>query len=125
MCPCGSNKLYQDCCGGFISGVKLPNTPEELMRSRYTAYSQGNMQYIKDTMQSPALDQFDEPSAAAWAQRVQWLKLTVIQASQHATKGKVEFIAQYKLDGKKQFLHELSDFHFENGKWFYVDGLQK
>jgi len=38
MCPCGSQKTYESCCGNFHSGLALPETAEELMRSRYSAY---------------------------------------------------------------------------------------
>ena len=36
-CPCGSGKTYAACCKKIISGEKKAETPEELMRSRYSA----------------------------------------------------------------------------------------
>lgn len=38
----------------FIPNQKILSTPEELMRSRYTAYNQVNIDYIARTMRSPA-----------------------------------------------------------------------
>ena len=41
-CPCGSGSTYDACCGRLHRGPDLAETPEALMRSRYTAYSLGN-----------------------------------------------------------------------------------
>ena len=38
LCPCGSGELYEKCCGVYHSGAAVPETPEQLMRSRYSAY---------------------------------------------------------------------------------------
>lgn len=53
-CPCKSGKRYADCCEPFITRINLPETPEQLMRSRYTAYSQANIDYIMGTMKGEA-----------------------------------------------------------------------
>ncbi|KAI3433644.1 hypothetical protein D9Q98_003453 [Chlorella vulgaris] len=47
-CPCGSGAAYVDCCQPYHDGT-LPGTPEELMRSRYSAYVKGRWQYVCDT----------------------------------------------------------------------------
>jgi hypothetical protein len=47
-CPCGSSAAYVDCCQPYHDGT-LPGTPEELMRSRYSAYVKGRWQYVCDT----------------------------------------------------------------------------
>jgi len=121
-CPCGTGKSYADCCGVFISNQKLPLTPEALMRSRYTAYTRANIDYIIQTMKSPAADNFDVKDAEEWAKTVNWIGLDVIKTKYDANQGIVEFRAHYSLDGKKNILHEISEFRFENGKWYYVDG---
>ncbi|HET6419966.1 MAG TPA: YchJ family metal-binding protein, partial [Geobacteraceae bacterium] len=38
MCPCGSGRTYEDCCGALIKGASPAGTAEQLMRSRYSAY---------------------------------------------------------------------------------------
>ena len=35
-----------NCCGSYIEGEKKASTPEVLMRSRYTAYTKGEIEYI-------------------------------------------------------------------------------
>jgi len=123
-CYCDSRKIYQDCCGAFIDNIKIPKTPEELMRSRYAAYAQANIDYIIQTMKSPASDDFDAESAREWASQVNWLGLDVINTSQDGVRGIVEFIAHYSMNGKKNKIHEVSEFHLDNGKWFYVSGIE-
>jgi SEC-C motif-containing protein len=121
-CPCGTAKFYLDCCGPFISHQKVPATPEELMRSRYTAFTQVNAGYIAATMKSPAADDFDAQELEEWSKSVSWLGLEVIKTGHDSLKGWVEFIAHYAVDGKKTNMHELSEFHCEDGRWYYVDG---
>lgn len=121
-CPCGSNKSLAACCGIFISGKGLPATPEELMRSRYSAYTQSNIDYIENTMRAPANINFDRDEAREWAEAVTWLKLEVIKSEIQGDNGFVEFRAHFSLDNKNHVLHELSEFHRVKGKWFYVSG---
>jgi SEC-C motif-containing protein len=123
-CPCGSGNEYSHCCFLFISGQKLPTTPEELMRSRYTAYTQANIDYIRLTMQGPAAKNFDPIDAHKWATEVKWDKLNVLASQTKGRQGFVEFIAYYSDLDEAQTLHEVSEFHFEQGKWFYVSGKQ-
>jgi SEC-C motif domain protein len=123
-CPCGSSKNYASCCGLYIDDGKLPETPEILMRSRYTAYSQANIDYIQRTMKGPALDHFNAEAAKQWATIVKWLELEVLHSNVQKTKGYVEFIAYFNEQGKKNSIHELSEFHEINGQWYYVDGKQ-
>ena len=39
-CPCSSGQTYNDCCAPFHRHESLPQTAEQLMRSRYSAYVQ-------------------------------------------------------------------------------------
>lgn len=121
-CPCGSGKSYTVCCEIFITGKELPASPEQLMRSRYTAYSQANVEYIADTMKSPAADGFDKPSARAWAKSIIWVKLDVLNSSINGSTGFVEFNATYLEKRIKQHLHEISEFHLIDGRWYYTNG---
>lgn len=121
-CACGANVSYQNCCGRYIEQRLLPNTPEALMRSRYTAYTQENLAYIAATMKSPAADSFDLKTALESKGKARWLKLTVLRSSVNDDKGSVEFIAEYLFQGQHITLHEVSEFQLIKGQWFYVDG---
>jgi len=122
-CPCCSQKLYEECCGIYLSGTQHAPTPELLMRSRYTAYALKNLDYIVHTMQSPASDHFDLNNATEWANRATFFKLEIVDTSLDTKKGFVEFRAHYSLGEKNHTLHERSEFRLENGKWFYVNGV--
>ncbi len=95
------------------------------MRSRYTAYTMADTDYIAQTMQGKALLGFDKASARLWAARAEWLDLRVVDAKEPTGDiGYVEFIARFIEDGHLYALHEVSEFHKKDGRWFYVDGKQ-
>lgn len=123
-CPCGSEKNYVNCCGVFIEGKQTPTTPEALMRSRYTAYTQANIDYIARTMKAPASNHFNAVEARQWAERVKWLELKIVEApSFDDQKGFVEFLAYFYDNNKRHAIHELSEFHKIDGEWYYVSGI--
>ncbi|MDP2266821.1 MAG: YchJ family metal-binding protein [Thiobacillus sp.] len=119
MCPCGSGRAVENCCGQFHAGTAAPDV-ESLMRSRYSAFVLGLEDYLRATWHPdtrPAALELDaEPSP-------QWLGLTIKSHTplddSHAT---VEFIARYKLNGRAFKLHETSRFEKVDGRWLYVDG---
>jgi SEC-C motif-containing protein len=100
------------------------------MKSRYTAFTKGNIDYIEKTMQGPASVEFNFEETQKWANSVTWLGLEIIdpRATSHGSSAGsdviayVEFKAKFREKGKLQTLHELSEFHFIDGRWFYVDG---
>lgn len=111
------------CCGRFIDLGMLPDTPEELMRSRYTANVLGNEAYLRQTWSintCPAGPLIESPFP-------QWLGLQVRSASVQGNEGTVEFVARYKINGRAHRLHEISRFLREPDDmgrlaWRYVDG---
>lgn len=119
LCPCCSNKPYNDCCGRFIDNGQVPTTPEQLMRSRYSAYANNNLVYLENTMKSPAADQFDKNTKRS---NINWIKLEVLNSSVSGKKGKVEYIAYYNDQSGLQSLHEKSQFRLDEGHWYYIDG---
>lgn len=126
LCACGANKEFSECCGPFLEQQQIPQTPEQLMRSRYTAYSMCNIDYIKETMRGKAAIGFDAQHAKEWAEQVTWLKLDVIRSyNENPDLGFVEFTAHFLEHNKKNQLHELSEFHRINNQWFYVDGSER
>ncbi|UGQ46475.1 YchJ family protein [Massilia endophytica] len=128
-CPCGGPSL-DSCCGPFLSGATVPQAAEQLMRSRYTAYTLGNEPYLLATWHSstrPA-EKIINPD-----ERLQWLGLEVKSAlrlrQRKVNEGEdfVEFVARCRIGGKGQRLHEVSRFlreADEHGvlRWYYVDG---
>lgn len=122
QCACGLEQPYDACCGRFIEGHAHAETPEQLMRSRYTAYTKANVDYIAKTMKSPAGDRFDKEEARVWATSIEWLKLEVLANKVDGDKGFVEFLAHFNQNKKRHVLHELSEFRCDQGEWYYIDG---
>ena len=123
LCPCGSKTSYLSCCEPFITGKKIPETPESLMRSRYTAYTMVNIDYIKETMRGQALTDFQEMDAIRWAKRVKWIKLHVMTSViTNTSNGTVVFEAVFVDGARLKSIHEKSDFIYENGRWYYIGG---
>ena len=124
LCPCGSQKAEQYCCGVYLSGKKQPETAEKLMRSRYTAFVRGNVDYLIATLHPDRRQADDRLQLISSINNTQWLGLTIIdtkQGKKNDAAGIVEFEAIYQVTEPEQ-LHERSRFTKTNGRWFYVDG---
>ena len=117
-CPCGLEKPYEGCCGRFLDGQAFPATAEELMRSRYVAFTQENWDYLESTQVEPL--KRPKPGEA----QPEWTGLTVISAEAGGPedeRGTVEFSAHYHLNGCCD-LHEKSNFVRREGRWVYHSG---
>jgi SEC-C motif-containing protein len=124
-CPCGSNVIFIKCCKPFLIGKDLPKTAEQLMRSRYSAYTRANINYIVATQAGKAAENFNALEATQWALAAKWLGLKILKTeagNEQDQAGKVEFVAAYKLNGAVQQIHELSEFEKIAEKWMYVAG---
>jgi len=120
-CPCGGSKSYEQCCGLYIDKTKLPETAEQLMRSRYTAYVLQNDNYLLDTWH-PNTRPDEKPSDD---DNTKWTRLEILRTEDGLisdTKGIVEFIAHCEVKGIKSHVHETSQFVREDNRWFYLDG---
>lgn len=122
-CPCGTGLFYSKCCELYHTGAAFAPTPEKLMRSRYSAYVLLLEAYLLQTWHPTTRPINLELSHEAFTHPRKWLGLTVLNADQTSeNKGKVEFVAKYKVNGKAHKIHEISDFVLENNQWLYVDG---
>lgn len=122
-CPCGSGRSLMDCCEP-LHGGEPPTDAAALMRSRYTAYTLGNMDYIleswhRSTRPDDVSDGFNPDT--------RWLGLSIKGSRMLADdEAEVEFVARFKNGGgPAQRLHEVSRFRCEQGRWYYVDGELK
>lgn len=125
-CPCGSNKLANEYCVPIILGIKAATTAEELMRSRYVAYTSANVDYLMRSHHSTTRPTKDRKSIERWAKSVQWMGLVILSTEaglENDQRGMVEFRALYLENGELQQIHEKSLFEREKGKWVYVSGV--
>jgi SEC-C motif-containing protein len=124
-CPCGSGNPYDTCCGPYIGGRAVPETAEQLMRSRYTAYARQNANYLVATTY-PSKRARNELKAISKSFRgISWVGLEVIASDKGGagdSEGLVEFRATCTAGREKSGIHEKSRFVREDGRWFYLDG---
>lgn len=120
-CPCGQDKAFLECCEPYILETLFPDTPELLMRSRYSAYTVANINYIEKTMCGPASQHFSREDSLRWATGVVWLGLEVLSSSVTANgqSGEVEFIARFMQKGECIAMRERSVFQKNDGRWYY------
>jgi SEC-C motif-containing protein len=86
------------------------------MRSRYSAYVVGLIDYLLATWHpSTAPGELD-------LSPVKWLGLEVLRAEQAGDAGVVEFVARCRVNGRAQRMHEISSFVRQDGRWYYIDG---
>jgi SEC-C motif-containing protein len=115
-CPCGGQQI-EICCGPFLAGTAVADTPEKLMRSRYSAYVTGAEAYLKATWHPST-----RPQETITDPNLKWLGLEVRAVTQHEDQATVSFVARCRVAGKGHRLEETSRFVREDGLWLYIDG---
>lgn len=148
-CFCGSNEAFSSCCQPFIEWQSYPKTPEQLMRSRFSAYVTGNSQYIYDTYAKSSQASQSVKEIDDWSKACVWVALQIHSNDHHNTNKKsditksespeqfVEFSAFYITDNTLCELRENSRFVLESMilesmiiesnenkklQWRYIDG---
>lgn len=127
QCPCQSGVKYSHCCEPLIKGKKQAETAEQLMRARYTAYTQIQMDFIEQTHDPKTSQDIDMQGSREWAQTTNWDGLEIIETAQGGVDdevGTVEFKATFLTEEGPQIHHELSQFHKRDGVWYYSDSSQ-
>ncbi|TWX52814.1 YchJ family protein [Colwellia hornerae] len=137
QCPCGSSISFQQCCLLLINQDNNAQSPEQLMRSRYSAYATEAADYIYQTYAQASRALQTIADISAWAKETKWLKLTIHAASDHTkhnnqtavSDGNKEhnlptvcFSAYYQHQGEYFLMKETSRFVVEKGQWRYLEG---
>jgi len=118
-CICGNEKDFNECCGAIINGDRNASSPEELMRSRYSAYVRGDGRYLVLSTVNENRYEDDAELIEEFSSSNEWLKLEVLDAKENT----VEFKAYYKEGNITKVLHEKSRFVLEDGIFKYKDGV--
>jgi SEC-C motif domain protein len=131
-CPCGNTASYDNCCAAYHAGTAAAPTAEALMRSRYTAFTRSNIDYLIATLHPKSRRPDDKRRHRQTINQTQWIRLTILktQKGQPTDKtGMVEFVAEFRDTQAVGFaaaevhqLHERSRFVKVDNQWFYVDG---
>jgi len=124
-CLCGSQQNFGDCCQPLLDGQSQASTAQALMRSRYSAFATGNIDYLIDTLHPDKRQPQDRELLEGALLNTHWLGLQVRQCEkglEDDDRGTVEFVATWSEASQSGFLHERSRFVKENTHWYYVDG---
>ena len=126
QCPCQSEIKFENCCEPIISGKQKAVTAEQLMRARYSAYTQINMDFIEQTHDPETKKGIDMNASREWAESTKWTGLEILETQNgqaHDETGTVLFTATYETDDGPQQHHELSQFTKRDGSWFFTDAI--
>lgn len=124
LCPCKSRENYCNCCEPFHLGKSKPETAEQLMRSRYSAYFFRLTDYLASTTHPDTREPNLKSELEAYIHEVNWRFLTIIGSSKGGKDdktGKVEFVAEYFEGTEAREIHECSRFKRFKGDWKYLD----
>ena len=122
-CPCGGG-LYGRCCGPLHRGEQRALTAEQLMRSRYSAFARGEVDYLIATHPEPhrlASQRRRELQRSCRQTRWQGLSITAVSGGGGGDlDGTVQFEARYQ----GGVLRETSLFQRRDGQpegeWLYI-----
>lgn len=121
-CPCLSKNAFKNCCEPYLTNTKSPLHADSLMRSRYTAYTLKNIEYlVKTQVKDDNPNLFTE--ITAFASQAKFIHLDLISHQiLDQTHEKVEFKARYIMDDQVYLMHETSNFIKQDNQWRYVNG---
>lgn len=95
------------------------------MRSRYTAYVEGAVDYLIETTCAQARSAIDRAQLAAYCRGLRGMALEIRDTRAGGPDdetGVVAFAATLKSQGRRFVQRERSRFAREQGRWVYVDG---
>jgi SEC-C motif-containing protein len=108
--------------------MAAPETAEQLMRSRFSAYALGKVDYLIGTRPEAKRADESREELATYCKAVSCVGLKIIskeKGGKDDETGVVTFHASLQTNGRRSLHIETSSFARENGRWVYVDGVTK
>ncbi|WP_097083941.1 MULTISPECIES: YchJ family protein [unclassified Pseudomonas] len=122
-CPCGSGNSLENCCDRFHQGLPAPDA-QALMRSRYSAYVLGQVDYLVATTLPAQQASIDRSAIAQWSASATWLGLDVQGCETHGGQPEhafVTFTARWHDEAGEHAHRERSAFVQHAGRWYFID----
>ena len=116
-CPCCSGNNYSECCQLLHNGTKA-DSPEQLMRSRYSAFALGKVDYLLETSSEQLRKTLTAQELQQTCSAFEFISLEIVLAEDDT----VEFIANLLMETELNPLHETSRFIQQEGSWKYDTG---
>jgi len=126
-CPCGSGINFENCCQPLLLGLEKATTAEKLLRSRYSAFVAGDVDYIYNSHHPEKIKDINKEAVREWVENSEWHGLeikNIEDGTENDEESVLEFVARYTQDGKTYNHHEISLFKKKDGQWFFYD-IQK
>lgn len=125
-CPCFSGLTYVQCCAPFHRGQPAPNALA-LMRSRYSAYATGNINYIIQTTHPKHQDQSQSlevrrEAIKQFCKTTSFEGLEILESEEGESVSYVTFHAILKQNNQNVSFTEKSKFEKIDSYWFYLSG---
>lgn len=127
ICICGGPKIYSKCCKPLHRGEALPEDAVTLMKSRYTAYEKGLVDYVIETT-DPDGDAW-EADEAKWRDSIETFGETfeftgveILDSDESEDSATVTFRAGLRANGKDESFVETSHFTRRAERWLYTSG---
>jgi SEC-C motif domain protein len=116
---------YANCCGPLHDGSASAATPEQLMRSRYSAFAVGDADYLLTTWHPST-----RPASIELDPAIEWRRLQIRNTTgggEDDEQGTVEFIAHCWDANQRLYRrqHEDSRFVRQGDRWLYIEPLSE
>jgi SEC-C motif-containing protein len=130
-CPCGSGAVFAACCGPVHAGHAEPVSAEWLMRSRFSAFARGAVDWLWTSLH-PDHDDRAEPRETVLdhlrrglAQGLRYEALAILDTRPPDAEGvaQVLFHATVRAKGRDLSFVELSSFAHDGSGWRYLFGV--
>ena len=126
-CPCGGG-IYRSCCGPLHRGEQRAETAEQLMRSRYSAFVKGELEYLLATHPDADVPEAERRQQLRRSFRAtRWMGLRILSCTDGGVgdlTGTVVFEARHRVG----VLRETSFFQRSgggsDGDWLYIKALE-
>jgi|TARA_B100000795_G_C22805885_1_gene444851 SEC-C motif-containing protein len=126
ICPCGKYRAYKACCGKIHIHITEAVSAEDLMRSRYSAFTMGMGIYLNESHCISTRNELEINNIEKWAKSVKWIRLEILNSTLgtlNDLEGTVEFKAYFKEGLINKVIHENSKFIKTDNIWFYHSAL--
>ncbi|MFC1705359.1 YchJ family protein [Planctomycetota bacterium] len=103
--------------------MSVPETAEACLRSRYSAYALGEVDFILESHHSSTRAEVSRSNIADWSRNSEWLGLRVLETEgggPQDEEGSVTFSASYRQHGKTVDHTENAQFEKEDGAWRFL-----
>ncbi len=123
-CPCGTGRPFGECCGPVLARTRAAGSPEELMRSRFTAHVVHDWAHLHRTHLESSREPFEEPEQEG---ATDWTRLVIHGNAPGSApeKATVDFTAYFAEGDLERAHHENAEFEKIDGTWFYLRPLRQ